>query len=170
MIPDFKTYIKESMWGDIHRRNSGETVRKEDQEYINSINRMNFIEFFNYLLDTYLPTDSKDVAIYQYTTSHSDLPMIQIPIEEVNNDTHTHIIYTIKYNPDWNGGSFVAMIVSSRFSKCYPEELEQLKNKYYIEENMYFTPKRGKITNYACIELLDTLLSIVKKPCFQKHK
>ena len=30
MIPDFKTYIRESIWGDIHRRNSGEMVRQED--------------------------------------------------------------------------------------------------------------------------------------------
>ena len=31
MIPDFKTYIKESLWSDIQDRNSGEVMRKEDQ-------------------------------------------------------------------------------------------------------------------------------------------
>ena len=30
MIPDFKTYIKESIWSDIQDRSSGETIRKED--------------------------------------------------------------------------------------------------------------------------------------------
>lgn len=30
MIPDFKTYIKESMWGDMRHRSSGEQTRKED--------------------------------------------------------------------------------------------------------------------------------------------
>ena len=31
MIPDFKTYIKESIWSDIQDRSSGETIRKEDE-------------------------------------------------------------------------------------------------------------------------------------------
>ena len=30
MIPDFKTYIKESIWSDIQDRSSGESIRKED--------------------------------------------------------------------------------------------------------------------------------------------
>ena len=38
MIPDFKTYINESIWSDIQDRSSGETIRKEDikpQDYEN---------------------------------------------------------------------------------------------------------------------------------------
>ena len=38
MIPDFKTYIKESIWSDIQDRSSGDTIRKEDikpQDYEN---------------------------------------------------------------------------------------------------------------------------------------
>ena len=31
MIPDFKTYIKESIWSDIQDRSSGDTIRKEDE-------------------------------------------------------------------------------------------------------------------------------------------
>jgi hypothetical protein len=31
MIPDFKTYIKESIWSDIQDRSTGEVVRKEDE-------------------------------------------------------------------------------------------------------------------------------------------
>ena len=31
MIPDFKTYIGESVWSDIHKRSNGESVRKEDE-------------------------------------------------------------------------------------------------------------------------------------------
>ena len=30
MIPDFKTFIKESIWSDIQDRSAGETIRKED--------------------------------------------------------------------------------------------------------------------------------------------
>ena len=31
MIPDFNTYIKESIWSDIQDRSAGETMRKEDE-------------------------------------------------------------------------------------------------------------------------------------------
>ena len=31
MIPDFKTYIGESTWGEMRKRSSGETIRKEDE-------------------------------------------------------------------------------------------------------------------------------------------
>ncbi len=37
MIPDFKTYIKESIWSDIQDRSSGETVRKEDEKFFKTI-------------------------------------------------------------------------------------------------------------------------------------
>ena len=30
MIPDFKTFIKESIWSDIQDRSAGDTVREED--------------------------------------------------------------------------------------------------------------------------------------------
>lgn len=33
MIPDFKTYIRESIWSDIQDRNSGEVIRQEDDPY-----------------------------------------------------------------------------------------------------------------------------------------
>ena len=30
MIPDFKTYINESIWSDMQDRSSGQEIRKED--------------------------------------------------------------------------------------------------------------------------------------------
>ena len=30
MIPDFKTFIKESIWSDIQDRSAGDSIRKED--------------------------------------------------------------------------------------------------------------------------------------------
>ena len=47
MIPDFKTYIGESVWSDIHKRSNGETVRKEDEykyhKEVEKIKKMDFI-------------------------------------------------------------------------------------------------------------------------------
>ena len=48
MIPDFKTYIKESIWGDIRKRGNGTDVKKEDD-----VNHMNFDTFADYIKDNY---------------------------------------------------------------------------------------------------------------------
>ena len=48
MIPDFKTYIKESIWSDIQDRSAGDVIRKEDD-----VNHMDFDTFAEYIKDTY---------------------------------------------------------------------------------------------------------------------
>lgn len=50
MIPDFKTYIKESVWGDIRKRAEGNLDRKEDLVDVNSMSKD---EFVSYLKDRY---------------------------------------------------------------------------------------------------------------------
>ena len=49
MIPDFKTYIGESVWSDIHKRSIGSSVRKEDE--INDSWDLN--EMYGYMIDHY---------------------------------------------------------------------------------------------------------------------
>ena len=44
MIPDFKTYIKESIWSDIQDRSSGETIREEDMITTNKDLRNKILE------------------------------------------------------------------------------------------------------------------------------
>ena len=48
MIPDFKTFIKESIWSDIQDRSMGKTVRKED-----AVNNLDRNEFYDYLKNKY---------------------------------------------------------------------------------------------------------------------
>ena len=48
MIPDFKTFISESIWSDIQDRSSGDTVRKEDD-----VNLLDRDEFYDYLKNKY---------------------------------------------------------------------------------------------------------------------
>ena len=55
MIPDFKTFIKESIWSDMQDRSAGETVRKEDD-----IDHLDYVEFFTYLTEHYQPKSKKE--------------------------------------------------------------------------------------------------------------
>jgi hypothetical protein len=48
MIPDFKTYIKESLWSDLQDRSSGDVIRKEDD-----VNLLDLNEFYKYIKDHY---------------------------------------------------------------------------------------------------------------------
>ena len=52
MIPDFKTYINESIWSDMQDRSAGDVVRKEDD-----INLMSGEDFCDYLNDNYISKD-----------------------------------------------------------------------------------------------------------------
>lgn len=67
MIPDFKTYVGESVWADIHRRSNGASVRKE-----------------NYLDDVYDYITSKYQVSYvnmddiEYKDGHIHIPLFKI--------------------------------------------------------------------------------------------
>ena len=48
MVPNFKSFIGESLWADAHKKNIGIEARREDD-----INRLSKDDFFNYINDTY---------------------------------------------------------------------------------------------------------------------
>ena len=49
MIPDFKTYLGESVWGDIRKKSLGQEERMED-----NVNSLTKDQFYEYLLDNYI--------------------------------------------------------------------------------------------------------------------
>ena len=52
MIPDFKTYLRESVWSDMQDRGAGDIVKREDD-----VNLMGIEKFVKYLIKRY---DFKD--------------------------------------------------------------------------------------------------------------
>ena len=48
MIPDFKTFIEESLWSEIQDRSSGDAIRKEDD-----VNLLDLDEFYEYIKEHY---------------------------------------------------------------------------------------------------------------------
>ena len=55
MIPDFKTFIKESIWSDIQDRSAGDTIRKEDEVtyYTLEDEKCTVDLLYKYLIKTY---------------------------------------------------------------------------------------------------------------------
>lgn len=59
MIPDFKTFISESIWSDMQDRSSGETVRKEDIDF-ETESRIKEKDFHFF---------AEDIVLYDYENS-----------------------------------------------------------------------------------------------------
>lgn len=53
MIPDFKTFIGESFWGDVHRRSRGDEERKEDIITWEHLDNLDVPGLYEYLLQNY---------------------------------------------------------------------------------------------------------------------
>ena len=60
MIPDFKTYITESIWGKVLDRGAGETVRKEDD-----IDHLDINELCEYLKTIYKTDSDNDISVIE---------------------------------------------------------------------------------------------------------
>lgn len=158
MIPDFKTYIKESIWSDIQDRSSGETVRKEDD--INNLDMQGLLEYIN---KKYEFKDRKVITL----SSSIGIPLFSYK----SNITYLTISFTFSKDRIYD--------VYSRF--MYDSPLKDsisliLKQKYSIKitkENsiskydrrpfafISTKPKKGDIDNRFVIDVIDTYIDIM---------
>lgn len=139
MIPDFKTYIKESIWSDIQDRSSGETVRKEDD-----IDNLDMDEFYDYLNDHYEPTLESSYKIRLY----KDISVILVPVfssdgKHISPSYINHI--EIDFDPDDVTETKITM--SSRCLSLMPDIEKKLRDNFCVIDKMA-SPTRGK---YICI-------------------
>ena len=169
MIPDFKTYIGESAWGDMMRRSSGEIIRKEDD-----VNNLDFDEFYEYLQKSYETVDEKKYYIaFIPFSSQRNTERIQIPIEIIPIDGNTTTFtppVTIDYSRD--NKKITDVIIGSKLFKKYPNLENKLTDKYTIDKSLvspHISPKNGELTNTVCVDIIDTILGIVDNPLLKKN-
>ena len=157
MIPDFKTYIGESVWADMHKRSNGSQGRKEDD-----VDYLEIGDFTNYLIDRYKITDTS----YDFYIEH-DYTNIIVPIlaRKLNSafcfnlvfDEHNKVIYLNK--------SISEEVV---FSKIY----EKLKNEYRLDwvhvngQKLQISPKEGEVTNSFFVNVIDFIIDNTSKNNF----
>ena len=165
MIPDFKTYISESVWGDIRKKSLGQEERQEDD-----INHLDCRGLYEYLKNTYesnlggsiddvimINNDDTVIDIRVYENKNWQLGGIKMTFEFAhtawkraeNNKTYAVLepdkpTSDIKYVPDW--------LVKEL------EEFAIMNNTDY--KNMYIIyPKDGKrTTNRFLVSVLDHIL------------
>lgn len=157
MIPDFKTYVGESVWGDIRRRGNGTTVKKEDD-----IELLDRDGMYDYILDHYQETK---YLIQSKPFKSSDY--ISIPLFFYGNTIYPCYI---KFRQD-NGRPKEFTIGAS--IKICEQFIDKLKEFCLIDDNGGFGmvkvfPKEGNITNSFCLKVLDTILENVNNPTYEK--
>ena len=124
MIPNFKTFIKESIWSDMQDRSAGETVRKED-----NIDHLDYEEFFVYLTEHYQPKSKKDIDKIGGSTSITNTNIIEIfiPIESIDDRIKTLMIVISKKD-----NSIVSIATSQTLFDKYVNLERTLSNNYTL--------------------------------------
>ena len=83
MIPDFKTYISESIWADIYDRSTGETERKEDFNRLkDALKKTKDMEFIHFQKDWRVGPDYA-FAPYNFGAKSVDEPGFYLNSEEL---------------------------------------------------------------------------------------
>ena len=164
MIPDFKTFIKESIWSDMQDRSAGETVRKED-----NIDHLDYEEFFVYLTEHYQPKSKKDIDKIGGRTPIMDTNTIEIfiPIESIDGWIKTLMIVISKKD-----SSIVSIATSQTLFDKYVNLERTLSNNYILNaskntSNIYIKPKK-KPTNQTVVDLIDIFIAVVDNPILKK--
>ena len=161
MIPDFKTFIKESIWSDIQDRSMGKTVRREDD-----VNLMSGEDFCDYLNDNYI-SKSKYKILY---SEHSKC--IHIPIL----NKFIGVLLNLSYDYEDN---IITMNYDEVESLC-PELCKKIKENFKVDKEyvnigytkfIIFPPDGSECTNRFFIDVInfiidnadENVLSIKKK-------
>ena len=104
MIPDFKTYIGESVWGDIRKRGNGTDVKREDD--VNLLDRDGLVEYLrkNYKCKdrlTIIPTIANggciNICLYEDEEGYN----VFLIYDNISGDSILEISSSFKENAEW---------------------------------------------------------------------
>ena len=167
MIPDFKTYINESIWSDIQDRSSGETIRKEDikpQDYENwwrniplddapkykkeELSLWNFLyDLIIYPLEKVMNIEKPDVIRIHF--KYEDAWYLSI----YHNTSYGSDTYTMEANgvKNYNPVKYSEMNIQEQRSIKY--RLEKKKFYVYKYSNEYVLMEEPKFNGVKGVEL-----------------
>ena len=164
MIPNFKTFIKESIWSDMQDRSMGDAVRKEDD-----INHLDYVEFFTYLTEHYKPKSKKDNEKIGGRTPIMDTNIIEIfiPIESIDDRIKTLMIVISKKD-----NSIVSIATSQTLFDKYVNLERTLSNNYTLNPSnnspKVYIKSNKKLTNNTIVSLINTFIAAVDNPILEK--
>ena len=163
MIPDFKTFIKESIWSDMQDRSAGETVRKEDD-----IDNLDTYEFIEYLKKSYkVIINDRIIGFYEDHKCKISIPIEMNDYNETPNVGNRILSIIIDLEP---GGEILIMPNMYVF-RLYPRKIQKTFGDKYIINTLThtLTPKDKIVNNSVIVDVIDKLLGMVENPILKKN-
>ena len=153
MIPNFKTYLKESVWGDIRKKSLGKEERTEDS--LSYLNDMNVDDFVHFLWTAYPSTpQGKKTSVSEWDNSN----IIGFPIIIDNSKPASIFLYDYKKRKKWIG-------INSSFMTDYPDIISIIEKEYKTTMEgrkvikIYKDDPYENINNMDFIKLIDYLIA-----------
>ena len=159
MIPDFKTYITESIWGKVLDRGAGETVRKEDD-----IDHLDINELCEYLKTIYKTDSDNDISVIEI----EDNMYLAIRLYEDEDGYYRYSYYDGDYI---NTQLDVIETLNCFFEFERKFSIIHTTNDDFVVDCIDIYPKdkvRIPVTNKFFIEVLDFILDRINAPLEQK--
>lgn len=166
MIPDFKTYISESIWTDMQKRSSGEDIRQEDD-----IDLLDIDGLYDYI-DTHYKQSAKGNAFFERKQVRVNNETLSVPVlmDYSGKDNPQTLYLSIKH---LNTETYIS--ISPALKDWAPDVYDFLKYHFTLEDAIKkqgkiitshyikIKPKDGsEVTNTFFINLIDFLLERVK--------
>jgi hypothetical protein len=161
MIPDFKTYIKESIWTNINKRSEGSISRKEDD-----INDLDFESFYDYVKSKY------NVTMYNigYAIGENGEPYTYIPVL-IYGEGENHYVYHLCR--DFYPQDTVTLNIEVKYldRDLYNKLKERFSVSNYNRDFLKIRPKGGgRIDNNFYIEVVEYIIDVANEDVINVYR
>ena len=158
MIPDFKTFLKESIWSDMQDRGTGDIIKTED---ISSINNMKKDKFFDFLCNRYKQVSGEKWFNRDYYQS-----TISFPVFSTKDDNEEFSVFITGFRDITK-----SVYVRDNFILNASDMLKKLQDNFTVDivykddtepDWAEIYPKdQSEITNYFFVTVVDFLIDNV---------
>ena len=165
MIPDFKTYVGESVWGDIRRRGNGGNIKLEDDDtaYLSDLSFNELYDYLNNLLEQYdghcylnifNDDDMKELSVGFYKNSGDDVPTFSATYEyKVTKNIWGNVKPVFIDYSDWN-------IYDKIMDVIQPPKIFSTKTITEIKKINISLKDTTKSNNVVFVRLIEYLMKV----------
>ena len=173
MIPDFKTFLRESIWSDMQDRGSGEIEKKEDD-----INNLDPDGLCDYIKDNYQFLTHEQWPIYVFQKMRTSETTMHVLVFFESGRTLPNVPVYITFNPV-DIQFMPANMPGRNVIKYFHDDklLDALNSSFDLVEdeedgrNYHINPKDGESAdNKFILKVLDTFAENAYKPIIKKKQ
>ena len=158
MIPDFKTYLKESIWSNINKRSEGNLERKEDD-----INHLDRDGLYEHIFDLYKPVNLHPLPLKSQTSQANTY--FSIPIFKSN-----YKIYRLDVSFYLDVISKITLMASDVDIIDFKKPLIDNFNVTIRDDGaLKIEAKDGNVSNQVCMDLIKVIVENAPQPALKKR-